>query len=176
MSAVQEHFALRVARAHAVTGRQELLDDANSPIAHRHSLREMGLPNMPGAGIPRAANITSLRMPPALYEVGKLDAISDEAILANAVNKGDGIHGRPNRVLSLNGEQRIGRYGWKADIANLDEMVGFAYANELGISNPRAPRPALTRDVRALDEDGSADVAVAAYLHSLRLPPRPKLP
>ena len=172
MSAQQEHFALRVARAQPVTGRQELLDDANSPIAHRYSLHEMRIPNVAPAGIPRAANITSLRMPPALYDAAKLDQIPDDAILVNAVNKGDGIHGRPNRVLTLSGEQSIGRYGWKADIANIEEMVGSAYSNELGISNPYAAMS--TEGDHNYDDGGDLVRAVVAYLRTLHLPARPK--
>jgi hypothetical protein len=168
-STLEEHFALRVAHIHSVTGRLETLDDANSPIAHRHSIRDMGILNAPRAGIPRDANVTSLRMPPALYNSARLDQIPDEAILANAVSKGDGIHGRPNRVSNLQGEQRIGRYGWKSDIANIDEMVGSAYANELGISNPYAANFGAGN---RLEDDGSLIHAVVAYLRSLRAPAR----
>ena len=175
MSALEEHFALRVAHIHSVTGRLEVLDDANSPIAHRHSISEMGIANAPRAGIPRAANVTSMRMPPALYDSARLDQIPDEAILANAVSKGDGIHGRPNRVTALNGEQRIGRYGWKADIASLDEMVGSAYATELGITNPFAPASRSSPGNR-LEDDGSLVHAVVAYLRALRSPQRRAIP
>lgn len=174
-STQEEHFALRVARIHSVTGRLEVLDDANSPIAHRHSIREMGIQNAPRAGIPRDANVTSMRMPPALYDSARLDQIPDEAILANAVSKGDGIHGRPNRVTALNGEQRIGRYGWKADIASIDEMVGSAYANELGITNPFATATRSGPGNR-LEDDGSLIHAVVAYLRSLRQPERRATP
>ena len=167
MSTKEENFAIRVARVHPVTGRLETLDDPNSPIARRYSLRSLGEPAAPPAVIPRAANVTSLRMPPALYDAGLLDRIPDAAILAHAVSKGDGIKGRPNRVVSANGESRIGRYGWKADIVTLDEMVAAAYANELGITSPLAPGPG-----ERVKDDGSLVRAVADYLRALRAPAR----
>ena len=167
MSTKEENFAIRVARVHPVTGRLEALDDPNSPIARRYSLRSLGDRSAPPAVIPRMANVTSLRMPPALYDAGLLDRIPDAAILAHAVSKGDGIKGRPNRVVSASGETRIGRYGWKADIGTLDEMVAAAYANELGITSPLAPGPG-----ERVKDDGSLARAVTDYLRALRAPAR----
>src|SRR5262245_26524238 len=166
-SAREENFAVRVARANPVTGRLEALADANTPVARRHSGRELGDRDAPPAGIPRAANVTSMRMPPALYEVGAFDRIPEAAILAHAVSKGDGIKGRPNRVVTASGERRIGRYGWKADIATLDEMVASAYANEIGVVTPLAPSPA-----QPIEDDGGIVRAVVAYLRALRAPAR----
>jgi CxxC motif-containing protein (DUF1111 family) len=45
--------------------------------------------------------------------------------------------GRPLRL--TNG--RIGRFGWKAQMASLSDFVRAACANELGLSNPSAPQP-----------------------------------
>jgi len=171
-SAWDANFAVRVARIDPATGRVEPLEEANSPVARRRSTRELGERNAPLPGIPRAANVTSLRMPPALFELAGLDRIPDEAILANAVSKGDGIRGRPNRVLDAKGEQRIARYGWKADVANLDEIVARAFATELGITTPLSvaldPRSAN----QGVDDDGRLVQAVVAYLRTLRLPQR----
>ena len=102
---------------------------------------------------------------------GALDAIPDAAILAHAVSKGDGIRGRPNRVLDASGELRVGRYGWKADIAHLDEMVANALATELGITTPLAAAadPRHTGDV---DDDNGIVRALVAYLKTLTLPER----
>ena len=107
-------------------------------------------------------------MPLALYASGQLDAIPDSAIEAQAVSKGDGIKGRVHIVVGADGVQRIGRYGWKAHIATLDEMVADAFANELGISSPLAPPP--YRASRPVDDDGNLVRAVAAYLRTLRPP------
>ncbi len=176
-SSVEANFALRVARSTGASGRVEPLGDAHGTVARRHSTRELlsekgdgqGDRFAPLAGIPRDANVVSLRMPSALYAVGALDAIPDAAILAHAVSKGDGIRGRPNRVRDASGELRVGRYGWKADIAHLDEMVANALATELGITTPLAaadPRSASS----GVDDDGGIVRALVAYLKTLTSP------
>ena len=163
-SAREEHFALRVARLHPVTGRLETLEGMNSPVARRRSLREMGHADAPEPVPPRLANVTSIRMPMSLYDVGGMDAVPDAAILAHAVSKGDGIKGRPNWVVNANGEPKVGRFGWKADAAGLEQMVANAYANELGITSPLAPGNGR------LDDDGRLARQVTAFLRSLKKP------
>lgn len=160
-SAREEHFAVRVARLHPVSGRLEPLEGMNSPVARRHSLRELGVAEAPEPVPPRLANVSSVRMPMGLYEVGGIDAVAEAAILRQAVSKGDGIKGRPNWVVGANGEPKVGRFGWKADAAGLEQMVANAYANELGITSPLAPGNGR------LDDDGRLIRAVTAFLRSL---------
>jgi hypothetical protein len=177
-SSKETNFALRVARSTA-SGRVEPLGDAHGSVARRHSARELlgeeaerqGDRSAPLAGIPRDANVVSIRMPLALYAVGTLDVIPDAAILAHAVSKGDGIRGRPNRVRDATGELRVGRYGWKADIAHLDEMVANALATELGITTPLAASDSRGAS-DGVDDDGGIVRALVAYLKSLALPAR----
>jgi CxxC motif-containing protein (DUF1111 family) len=76
------------------------------------------------------------------------------------------------------GNKRVGRFGWKADTVSLEQFVGEAFRNELGITNPLAPvdlgppsagcggRPSNT-----LEDDGTAVRAVTAYIASLPPPP-----
>jgi CxxC motif-containing protein (DUF1111 family) len=104
-------------------------------------------------------------MPPALYPIARLDDIHDATIEAQAVAKGDGIKGRVHRVAGPDGEQRVGRYGWKADIATLDQMVADAFANELGM------RRALARPAPGPPDDHRPPVReVAAFVRGLALP------
>jgi hypothetical protein len=178
-SSAEANFALRVARSTGASGRVERLDDGHGPVARRHSTRELlggkgenkRDPLAQLAGIPRDANVVSIRMPLALYAAGALDGIPDAAILAHAVSKGDGIRGRPNRVRDSSGELRVGRYGWKADIAQLDEMVANALATEIGISTPLAAADARSES-RGVDDDGGIVRALVAYLKTLTLPAR----
>ncbi len=146
MSSREEHFVRRVARMDTVTGRVASIEHPNSPISRRFSTREHGDREAPAAELPRQANVVSLRMPLALYASALLDEIPDIEIAAQAVSKGDGIKGRVHYVTSVNGEQRVGRYGWKAHVATLEEMVADAFANELGLASsliPHSPaRPA----------------------------------
>ena len=87
---------------------------------------------------------TQTVQPTALFGAGWIDLISDRAILRNARNRGlraaaremslefDNIPvGRVRRV-----EGGVGKFGWKAQFANLDEFVAAACANELGLGTP----------------------------------------
>lgn len=119
-STLDSHFARRVARMNEVTGRVTTIDHPNSPVARRHSTLELGETGAPLPTLPRDANLSSLRMPIALYSTGAIEQVSDAAIEAQAVSKGDGIKGRVHYVAGPGGDLRIGRYGWKANIATLD--------------------------------------------------------
>ena len=167
-SVSEEHFVRRVARMDPVTGRVVPIDHPNSPVARRYSTRELGEHDALPAALPRQANVSSLRMPLPLYVSGDLDEIPDSVIEAQAVSKGDGIKGRAHIVVGADGEQRVGRYGWKAHIATLDEMVGEAFVNEIGVSSALAPQP--HRGSRPIEDDGSLVRAVATYLRTLRAP------
>ena len=72
------------------------------------------------------------------------DLISDRAILRNARNRGIRTAAKEmsldfdnipvGRVRHVAGG--IGKFGWKAQFATLDEFVAAAYANELGLGTP----------------------------------------
>jgi len=189
-STLVEHFVRRVARMDPVTGRVVPVADPNSPIAHRFAMRETGAGEAMGeagakgapgeregressalasvqAVVPSRANVTSLRMPPSLFAIARLDEIPDAVIEAQAVSKGDGIKGRVHVVTTASGVERVGRFGWKGQIATLDEMVADAFANELGITSALAPAPPSGAQP-PLEDDGERVRAVAAYLRSLR--------
>ena len=149
-SALEEHFARRVARMEPSTGRIVPIDGQPSVIAPRRTTTSPGASGAGAAELPRAANVVSLRMPLALSVVGRLDEIPDSVIEAQAVSKGDGIKGRAHYVAAADGSQRVGRYGWKADVAQLDEMVAQALGNEMGIQDDGAMVRSLSAFVRTL--------------------------
>jgi len=155
-SANEARFARRVARVDPRSGRVLALAGADSALAPRHALAS----DAPLA-LPRAANVVSLRMPLALVAAARLDDIDDAAIEAQAVAKGDGIHGRVHRVAGPDGHARIGRYGWKADVASLDEMVAAAFSDEMGVASALAPRGRPP-----FEDDGAMARAVAAFLRA----------
>ena len=168
-SSREEHFARRIARMDPVSGRVLASDDRATGMAPRHSMAASSVLSEP---LPRAANVVSLRMPLALAAAGRLDEIPDAVIEAQAVSKGDGIKGRVHYVTGADGVQRVGRYGWKADSARLDEAVASALANEMGVNSALAAHPAAT-----VTDDGSMVRALSAYLRdisSIRPPTVPK--
>jgi CxxC motif-containing protein (DUF1111 family) len=80
------------------------------------------------------------------------------------------IVGRP-RVLP---DGRIGKFGWKAQFATLEEFVAAACANEIGLGNPLAKQAnPLTRSdapKAKLDLDAGQFLALVSYVDTL---PRP---
>ncbi|MEO6280906.1 di-heme oxidoredictase family protein [Roseateles sp.] len=158
-SSREEHFARRIGRMDLVTGRVQASDDRSASMAPRHSMVASTVLSEP---LPRSTNVVSLRMPPALAAIGRLDEIPDAVIEAQAVSKGDGIKGRAHYVTSADGTQRVGRYGWKADSARLEEIVAEALGKEMGITSALAAHPAAT-----VTDDGTLVRALSAYLREL---------
>ncbi len=87
----------------------------------------------------------SARVAPALHGVGLLATVPDEAVLALADpddRDRDGISGRAHRVTGPGGEEKIGRFGWKAAEPTLDSQIAAAFALDMGLSTPQRPDPA----------------------------------
>ncbi len=78
-----------------------------------------------------ALHITERNTPP-LFGVGLIDAIPPEVLVAAAAHQSSAIRGRVSRTK----EGRIGRFGWKAEIATLHGFVRGACANEIGLEVP----------------------------------------
>jgi len=98
---------------------------------------------VPGETVPTDATIIRNRMPPPLFGDGLIDAVPDSAILANAIDQGDGVHGTANMVTDFNGNVRPGRFGRKAQFASLAQTVAGAFQHDLGITNPVNPNKDL---------------------------------
>ena len=165
-------FVLRVGRRRPGEEFDPLLGQGG-PVARSHTVAEAGLSCTAVAGIPMAANITSVRSASALFGLGLIEAVPDAVIYGIAAAGADaGLRGRPNLVRGADGNERAGRFGWKADTAVLEQFVADAFRNELGITSPLAPvdfaAPALGCGAAAgLDDDGTGVRAVAAFIRSL---------
>ncbi len=86
-------------------------------------------------GVEDGINVTEHRQTPHNFGMGLVDAITQDAILANQDPMdldGDGISGRAH-ILA---DGRLGRFGWKAQVPTIAEFVGDAMAAELGITLP----------------------------------------
>jgi RNA polymerase sigma factor (sigma-70 family) len=116
---------------------------------------------------------SSERNPPPLFGAGLIDAISEEAIEAAARRKSPGpaqVNGRVSRLK----DGRVGRFGWKAQTATLEDFVHSAAAGEIGLeipgrhqaADPRTPGLAAT----GLDMDASECDALVEYVRSLPVP------
>jgi CxxC motif-containing protein (DUF1111 family) len=85
----------------------------------------------------------SARVAPPMIGLGLLEAIADEAILANAEAQAkdkNGIAGRPNRVWD-DAQQKtvLGRFGWKAGQPNLNQQNVHAFSGDMGLTTSLRP-------------------------------------
>jgi len=97
----------------------------------------------PAYGALRDDLMMSARIATPMIGLGLLEALSEEDILSWADpddRDGDGISGRPNRVMSaLHKEIMLGRFGWKANEPTLKDQVSGAFAGDIGISSSLHP-------------------------------------
>ncbi|WIG98841.1 di-heme oxidoredictase family protein [Myxococcus sp. SDU36] len=118
------------------------------------------------------------RLSPHLAGMGLLEAVSDETLLALEDPQdldGDGISGRAARLPNDGG---IGRFGWKAVHATLDDQTAAAFAGDLGITSPGHPDDctALQPSCRAMPNGGSPEIArgdletVSVFMRLLGVP------
>lgn len=81
----------------------------------------------------------SVRMPPPLVGLGLLEAIPEDAILAQADpddRDGDGVSGRAHVVTDPErGIPRLGRFGWKAAQATLRHQAAAAFNTDMGVTS-----------------------------------------
>ena len=85
----------------------------------------------------------SPRIAPPVFGVGLLEAIPvDDIVAASDPDDadGDGISGRPNWVIDpVSGDLVLGRFGWKANVASVEQQVATAFNGDIGITSPLFP-------------------------------------
>ena len=87
--------------------------------------------------------LISPRIAPVVSGMGLIEAIPVAAVLANVDEDdedGDGISGRANFVASaVTGETMLGRFGWKANVATIEDQVAGAFLRDIGITSSVHP-------------------------------------
>lgn len=140
--------------------------------------------------VPATATISIQRQSTPLFGMGLIEAIPDETILINADRQQSlGLNGVPSLVADVvSGKTRVGRFGWKAQLATVLAFSGDAYLNEMGVTNRLFPRENAPNGNAALlaqfdrvsdPEDtpdlvsGKADIdIVAEFMRFLAPPPQ----
>ncbi|PTL78514.1 di-heme oxidoredictase family protein [Vitiosangium sp. GDMCC 1.1324] len=87
----------------------------------------------------------SARLTPPLVGMGLLEAIPESSVASledpNDSN-GDGISGRMQVVTDpQTGQQRLGRFGWKAGKARLSQQIAIALNQDMGVTTSIYPTP-----------------------------------
>ncbi len=125
----------------------------------------------------------SARIGAQMIGMGVLESIPEADILALADPSdadGDGVSGRPNIVWDpVAGEPALGRFGWKANVATLEQQIAQAFHGDLGVTSSIIPfencSPVQT-ECETTASGGTAEVSderldgIAFYLRSLAVP------
>jgi CxxC motif-containing protein (DUF1111 family) len=139
-----------------------------------------------GETVPPEATITAQRKTTPLFGLGLVDNVPDALLLQTAKLQQRtfrALAGTPHLVADVaSGQIRVGRFGWKAQVATLLTFSGDAYLNEMGITNPlfsteNAPQGdasllSLCDTVPGLEDDGAGVHAFNNFMTLLAPPPR----
>lgn len=146
-------------------------DIHGGPVVRQHSIAELGVQCGLPTGVPPEANVVSVRSAMTLRGTGLIDNVLEADILANRAKQSSDVRGRPNRLT----DGRIGKFGWKAQAATLVEFMGDALRDEMGITNPLAPRDEVqgcgANQVKP-EADAIPLVALSSFLNTVD-PPAP---
>ncbi len=109
------------------------------------------------------------RIAPQLQGVGLIEAIPEAEILKNAADQAAAagpVQGRVNRVWDdVQQAERVGRFGWKANVATLAQQTAAAFLGDMGITSAVFPQEACTpaqRDCLAAPRGGKAAAAASS--------------
>jgi CxxC motif-containing protein (DUF1111 family) len=139
--------------------------------------------NFVGETVPPTATRVAGRRTTPLFGLGLVDAVPDESyrdIERQQLLDPDGVRGRVSIVRSPSANaDRVGKFGWKAQVASLTDFAGDAYLNEMGITNPffmndscpQGDCSLLACDTVADPEDEGDDLAAFADFMTLLGPP-----
>jgi CxxC motif-containing protein (DUF1111 family) len=127
----------------------------------------------------------SPRVAPAVFGLGLLATIPEQTLAALADpddDDEDGISGRLNRVWDPKvNEVRVGRFGWKANQAGLEQQNSGALLGDIGISSPLFPGqdcPHLQLACQSAENGGAPEIDqakidfITLYTHLLAVPGR----
>lgn len=113
------------------------LENNRGPVERAHSISELGAScNAQAPSFPPDTNAFSPRSAMTLRDTSLIDFILNTDLLANMATEPAAVKGHPNYL----SDGRIGKFGWKANVATLVEFMGDAFRNEQGLTNNIAPQ------------------------------------
>ena len=134
--------------------------------------------------------MVSPRIAPPVFGVGLLEAVSDDTLReladrqadAGAGGTGSDVSGRLNMVWSPAAQaMAVGRFGWKANVATVEEQTAGAFHGDIGITSLLHPLQDCTpaqEACRAAPEGGQPEITddklgrVVFYTRALAVPAR----
>jgi CxxC motif-containing protein (DUF1111 family) len=157
-------------------------------------VQTVAIPGAEAEQLPAGVDV-SRRLPPPVFGVGLIEALTDSVILTRedpSDANGDGISGRANWVTppayvpatepGAGPGARVGRFGRKAQVSSLFQQTIEAYHQDIGITSSSRPQenvnPLATHVVPGLDSASDPEVSgvqtndVIQYMRMLA-PPSP---
>jgi CxxC motif-containing protein (DUF1111 family) len=139
-----------------------------------------------GETVPPEADYVADRKTTPLFGLGLVDNVPDDVFKRIAKSQREhapAVAGMLHMVKDVDsGKVKVGRFGWKAQVATLRTFSGDAYLNEMGITNPLFPkentpqgdasRLASCDAVKGLEDDGEGVEAFTDFMTFLGAPPR----
>lgn len=131
--------------------------------------------------------VVSPRVAPAMMGVGLLENIPAKTIEALADPNdadGDGVSGRAHMTTDADGNEVLGRFGWKAAVPTIRKQTTEAFANDIGITSAEHPdQPCTDAQAECLaapsgEEDGEPEInadkldKIEFYSRTLAVPAR----
>ena len=128
-----------------------------------------------------AGTLISPRSAPVVFGLGLLEAVPEKTVLDRSDPSDrdrDGISGRPNYVYDpVRGRTVLGRFGWKANTANLVVQTAGAYNGDMGVTSTIFPAescegayPECAAHPIEVEDETVANVAL--YTQTLGVPAR----
>jgi CxxC motif-containing protein (DUF1111 family) len=139
-----------------------------------------------GETVPAGATVIAKRKTTPLFGLGLVDHVPDATLQQLAKDQkrtAPRVAGQASLVRdAATGLMRVGRFGWKAQVATLLTFSADAYLNEMGITSPIFPNENApggdtsllnTCDqVATLEDDGTGVAAFTDFMTMLAPPPR----
>jgi cysteine-rich repeat protein len=155
------------------------LTELGGPLLQAFGI-DTGSCSVAGEVVPSEATFVGRRDTPPLFGLGLIEGIPDREILRNEDlndRNRDGISGRASRLPGA----RIGRFGWKAQVASLHDFATQAYLDEMGITTPFLPHehnpqggPVLCDDLPDPEDDGENVMEFVEFIRLLAPLPTPQ--
>jgi CxxC motif-containing protein (DUF1111 family) len=161
------------------------MEDVGGSLLQSQAIHLEGACRLRGETVPRDATTVAKRKTTPLFGLGLVDNVPDYVFMqiADEQQSDPDVAGTPHMVKDVaTGKMKVGRFGWKAQIATLRTFAGDAYLNEMGITNPLSPKENAPQGddslletcdkVTDLEDDGAGVDAFTNFMTFLGPPPR----
>jgi CxxC motif-containing protein (DUF1111 family) len=152
------------------------LEGVGGPVIQDHGITTATC-TVAGEVVPPEATTVARRNTPPLYGLGLIEAIPDLSIRLQHARQKAPLSGWYNVNPTTH---RIGRFGWKAQIATIHDFAAEAYRDEIGITSPFVPEeaspqggPVTCDDAADVEDDGNDVAAFADFITMLAPLPKP---